>query len=410
VKHRLTAVAALAGAVAVLASGCGISGLYGVPLPGGPDTGERPYHVVAYFRDVLDLVPQSNVKVNDVGVGKITKIEAVEIDNAYAAKVTMTVNRDVTLPQNAEAAVRQTSLLGEKFVELRQPTGVAPQGTLDDGEEIPIERTQRNAEVEEVLGALSMLINGGGVEQIQTITQEMNKALEGNEADIRSLFADLDKLFAGLDAQRDQITRALEGLNKLSITLESQRDQLTKTLDGLEPGLAVLRDERAQLVTMLQALQRLGGVATDVINRSREDMIADLKALQPVLTGLADAGANLPKALELLLTFPFPDNAVDVIKGDYANLDLKIDLDLREVLDNLGSSNQPVIPVPALPGPAGNPNQIPLLPGLPGLLPALPGASGSSGSGPSPAPAPGSGQGNIFDDLLGLFGGGGGPR
>ena len=410
-RRRVTAVLALTGAVAMLASGCGISGLYGVPLPGGPDTGERPYHVVAYFRDVLDLVPQSNVKVNDVGVGKITKIEAVEIDNAYAAKVTMTVNGDVTLPQNAEAAVRQTSLLGEKFVELRPPAGVAPQGTLDDGEEIPIERTQRNAEVEEVLGALSMLINGGGVEQIQTITQEMNKALEGNETEIRSLFADLDKLFAGLDAQRDQITRALEGLNKLSITLENQRGQLTKTLDGLEPGLAVLRDERAQLVTMLQALQRLGGVATDVINRSREDMIADLKALQPVLTALADAGANLPKALELLLTFPFPDNAVDVIKGDYANLDLKIDLDLREVLDNIGSSQQPLIPVPALPGPAGNANEIPLLPGLPGLLPALPGTSGSSGTGSGAGSAPGSGsgsgQGNIFDDLLGLFGGGG---
>jgi len=383
-------------AVAVLASGCGISGLYGVPLPGGPELGERPYHVVAYFRDVLDLVPQANVRFNDVGVGKISEIEAVEIDGAYAAKVTMVVNRSAQLPENAEAAVRQTSLLGEKFVELRSPRGAQPRGTLDDGDEIPIERTQRNAEVEEVLGALSMLINGGGVEQIQSIAQEINKALEGNEPEIKALLTDLDTLFAGLDSQKNEITRALEGLNTLSITLNNQRAQLVTALDELEPGLAVLHEQRGQLVTMLQAIERLGGVATDIVNRSRDDIIADLRALQPILTELARAGENLPRSLELLLTFPFPDNAVDAVKGDYANLDLKIDLDLRSVLDNIGSSQQPLIPVPGLPADPGA--DLPLLPGLPGL----PGLSGTS------QPQTDNG-GNIFDDLLGLLGGGGRP-
>lgn len=398
-RRRATAIGGLVSAVAMLASGCGISGLYGVPLPGGPDTGDRPYHVVAYFRDVLDLVPQANVKVNDVGVGKITTIEAVDVDGAYAAKVTMVVNSEARLPENAEAAVRQTSLLGEKFIELRPPRAVAPQGRLDDGEEIPIQRTQRNAEVEEVLGALSMLINGGGVEQIQSITQEVNNALEGNEPEIRALFSDLDTLFSGLDSQRVQITRALEGLNRLSVTLNAQQGHLTTALDGLEPGLAVLRDQRNQLVTMLQAIERLGTVATDVVNRSRDDLLADLRALQPTLTELARAGADLPRALELLLTFPFPDNAVDSVKGDYANLDLTIDLDLREVLDNLGSSRQPLVQLPSEPPLS----QVPLLPGLP-PLPSLPGATPGAPGVPG-APGPGSG-GNIFDDLIRLLGGG----
>ena len=44
---------------------------------------------------------------------------------------------------------------------------------------IPLERTGRNPEVEEVLGALSLLLNGGGVAQLKTIASELNMALDG---------------------------------------------------------------------------------------------------------------------------------------------------------------------------------------------------------------------------------------
>ena len=41
-----------------------------MPLPGGADLGGDPYAVTVEFRDVLDLVPQSAVKVDDVTVGQ----------------------------------------------------------------------------------------------------------------------------------------------------------------------------------------------------------------------------------------------------------------------------------------------------------------------------------------------------
>jgi phospholipid/cholesterol/gamma-HCH transport system substrate-binding protein len=102
-----------------LLAGCGsggFSGMYQLPLPGGADLGEHPYRVVAHFGDVLDLVPQAGVKVNDVAVGRVEKIELAR-DNKTAV-VTMLVNGGVRLPANAGAELRQSSLLGEKFVEL----------------------------------------------------------------------------------------------------------------------------------------------------------------------------------------------------------------------------------------------------------------------------------------------------
>ena len=158
----------------VLLAGCNA---YDLPLPGGTDVGDNPITIKAEFADVLDLVPQSSVKVDDVSVGKITDIT---LNGDQEAVVTMELRRSVDLPDNAIAEIRQTSLLGEKFVSLGPPTDVAPEGRLSSGDVITLDRTGRNPEVEEVLGALSLLLNGGGVAQLQTISHELNLALDAS--------------------------------------------------------------------------------------------------------------------------------------------------------------------------------------------------------------------------------------
>ncbi|MGH3793670.1 MAG: MCE family protein [Pseudonocardiaceae bacterium] len=316
-----------------LVAGCGVlhGGLQGVPLPGGADTGDDPYQVTAEFSDVLDLVPQSLVKVNDVSVGTVRDIRLTP--GTWHAVATLELPRSVVLPANTVARVRSTSLLGEKFVDLAVPTGQPPRGRLVDGDRIPLQRTSRATDVEEVLGALSLLLSGGGVDQIRTIATELNSALAGREPQIRALLADLNRLVSGLDAHRGEINRALDGLNRLAATLAAQRGQIATALDGLPPGLAVLADQRTQLTGMLQALDRLSATATDTINRSRDDVLADLRLLRPTLQQLAAAGTDLPGALQIIATYPFPDAAVqEGVKGDYANLYVRADLNLATVL------------------------------------------------------------------------------
>ncbi|MFC7617953.1 MCE family protein [Actinokineospora soli] len=273
-------------ASAALVSGCGFTGIYDLPLPGGADLGDRPYSVRVQFRDVLDLVPQSAVKVNEVAVGRVDTVALAP--DGWTAELTLLVNGAVELPGNALAKIRQSSLLGEKYVELIPPQD--PQGALADGAVIPVERTNRNTEVEEVLGALSMLLNGGGVEQLQNIAKEMNAALAGNEDEIRALLDNLNTAVTTLDAGKDDITRALDGINRLAASLNAQKDEIAGVIDNIGPGLAVLHEQREQLVTMLQSLESLGGVAVDTVNRSKADLIADLKALAPTLQKLGEAG------------------------------------------------------------------------------------------------------------------------
>ncbi|MDQ0380051.1 MCE family protein [Amycolatopsis thermophila] len=347
--RRLTGV--LCG-VLLLVAGCGsagFSGLYNTPLPGGADLGDHPFRITAEFADVLDLVPQAAVKVNDVAIGRVDTIELAP--DTRSAIVRMSVNGDLKMPENSFAQLRQSSLLGEKFVQLAEPAGEAAAGALHEGSVIPLARTNRNPEVEEVLGALSLLLNGGGVNQLADITRELNHALTGNEAEIRALLSRVDRLATELDGQKTEIVRAIDGLNRLSGTLVAQTANLTNALDNLAPGMAVVTQQRDQLVGMLQSLDHLSGVAVDTINASRDSLVADLRALQPTLSKLAEAGTNLPEALKILPTYPLPDVAGDVIRGDYANVTARIDLNLDSIFQNIANSGH----FPTIDLPGGNP-------------------------------------------------------
>jgi phospholipid/cholesterol/gamma-HCH transport system substrate-binding protein len=339
IRARAT-VAALLASTALL-SGCGFHGLYSANLPGGANTGSHPFDVTIYFRDVLDLVPQSAVKVNDVAVGKVVSISLSgakdptgdPATNGWTAKVKVQVNGSVDLPSNARAAVQMTSLLGEKYVSLEQPVGAGSATRLANGDSIPVTRTDTAPEVEEVLGALSLLLNEGGVAQIRTITTELNNAFRGNESTVRDLIAQLNTFATTLDKNKDDITTALDNINALAITLNKQKQTIVQTLDTLPKGLKILADDRTKLVALLQSLSKLGATATSVIDASQKTFTASLVDLDPVLTALNGASADIPNALKIAGTFPFPlGKTLEFVKGDYANLNAFLNLNLSDQL------------------------------------------------------------------------------
>jgi phospholipid/cholesterol/gamma-HCH transport system substrate-binding protein len=331
--------AALGAGLVLLLSGCGFRGAYSLTLPGGADLGNHPYTVQIQFSDVLDLVPQSGVRVSDVPVGRVEKIA---LGPHWTAVVTVQVNGKVHLPANALAAIQQSSLLGEKYVELSSPTSQQPEGRLRDGALIPLDRTSRSVEVEELLGALSLVLNGGGLAQLQTINHELGLAMQGRESDLRDTLTQLDTFVGGLDSQKAEINRALDSVNALAATLAARTQTIDKALDTIGPGLNVLNQQHDLLVQMLQSLARLGDVGTRVINQSGADTVADLRLLQPILSQLAAAGPDLANSLDLLLTYPFPANALNSLNyrtdsttggtGLFTNMTATLDLDLREIL------------------------------------------------------------------------------
>jgi phospholipid/cholesterol/gamma-HCH transport system substrate-binding protein len=180
-----------------------------------------------------------------------------------------------------------------------------------------------------------------------------------------------------LDGEKNNITKAIDALGRLSANLAAQTDDIKIALEQLGPGLAVVNEQRDQLVTMLNALENLGEVAVDTVNRSRDDLVDDLKLLAPTLQKLAESGANLPNSLQFLVTYPFTDYFLNTVKGDYVNVDVKFDLDLSVLLENIENASTPFIPLPGLDTtPAPTESTEPLLP-----LPTLPAPPESSSGG-----------------------------
>ena len=147
---------------------------------------------------------------------------------------------------------------------------------------------------------------------------------DGGLKRIRALLGQLSTLIGNLNGHRQDIIHALDGLDALSATLVARNRQIGHVLDHLPVGLEVLNEQRTQLVTMLNALHRLSGIAVHTINASEANFAANLRALAPTLRELADAGQNLPLALQVLLTYPFTDQVLKDIKGDYINAYLSI--------------------------------------------------------------------------------------
>lgn len=313
-----------AGLVAIVvvlgASGCGMlsRGVYDTPLPGGADVGSHPVTISADFDDVLDLVPQSSVKVDNVPVGRVSEIDLNK--DGQSARVTLVVNGDTTLPAGTTARLQQTTLLGEKYVALVRPDTPQAGTALASGDHISLTETSQAAEVEDVLGALSMVLNGGGIGQFQEISRELQQVSDGRPEEIRAFLNTMETFVSGLDDRKESITAALDSLNRLSITLNGDRDKLISALDGLQPGMQVVVDQRKQLVNMLRSLDRLSTVTIRTLDASQDDMVADFEALEPILANLAKSGQDLPNALQIMLTYPFPDSVLGAIKGDYLNV------------------------------------------------------------------------------------------
>lgn len=320
--RRRVAATALAAAALTTATGCGFHGIYSLPLPGAVGNGGNTYQVRIQFADVLDLLPYSACKVDGATVGHVA---SVNLQGGHALVVCQ-LEDSAHLPRNAVAQISETSLLGERYVELQAPQGTPPEGRLGNGDLIGLHSTETDATVEEVLGALSSLLNGGGLAQIHTIAHEVDTALTGRTAVARDLLSRLRDFAGGLNAQRGQILTAISGLDRLARTVHSQETELTRATEVMPAALNTLAQDRHQLTHMLVAVSHLGHVAAHVINASQADLVSNLRALRPTLQQLAKAGTAIPKTLGIIVTFPIADTVEKQYKGDYGNIAITLDL------------------------------------------------------------------------------------
>ena len=313
----------------IAVAGCSTwRGLNSLPMPGTQGHGPGSYQIDVQMPDVNNIQPNSRVRVGDVSVGTVNRIQR----QGWHALLTVTLDGGVDLPANATARLGQTSLLGSLHLELAPPTDEPPAGKLHQGSLIPLSHSGSYPSTEETLAALSSVLNGGGLGQIQDITEAFSTAFRGREQDLRDLIGQLDTFTANLNDQTPDIIAATDSLNQLAGKFAAKQPVLDKALQTIPDALAELDREKDNLINAADQLGKFAALTVDTVNQTKQNLVKELQQVGPVLESLANAGPSLTRSLSYLPTFPFPNETIDKWqRGDYANLTAIVDLTLSRI-------------------------------------------------------------------------------
>jgi phospholipid/cholesterol/gamma-HCH transport system substrate-binding protein len=312
-------------AVVLAVTSCGSwRGIANVPLPGGPGTGSAHRTVYLQVPNTLALNVNSRVRVADVYVGRVAKIEL----KNWIPTLTLDLEPGVALPANVTASIGQTSLLGSQHVELAAPPKPSAQ-PLRDGDVIPLANSSAFPTTERTLASVAMVLRGGGVTNLETIQNEVSDLLSGRAEAIRDFLSQLDTFTAELNKQRDNINRAIDSTDRLLGIVAGADDTVDHVLTELPPLVEHFDDKKDLFADAVTALGRLSDVTGRAITDSRESLKENLQLLQRPLTQLGRATPYLIGALRLVLTAPFNiDDVPKVVRGDYVNISGTFDFTL----------------------------------------------------------------------------------
>ncbi|WP_123028679.1 virulence factor Mce family protein [Mycolicibacterium stellerae] len=319
---------ALLGIAVVLTSCGGWRGIANVPLPGGPGTGSKKTTIYVQMPDTLALNVNSRVRVADVYVGRVRSIEL----KNWVATLTLDLQPDVKLPANTLAKIGQTSLLGSQHVQLDPPPD--PTGELKNGDTIPLKNASAFPTTERVLASIATILSGGGIPNLEVIQTEVNNLLTGRADQIREFLGRLDTFTDNLNQQRNDITRAIDSTNRLLTIVADRNNTLDRVLTEFPPLIKHFADTRDLFADAVVSLGRISKAADAALAPTSANLHTNLQNLQRPLKQLGKASPYLLGALKLLLTAPFSiENVPKVVRGDYINVSLNVDLTLS-ALDN----------------------------------------------------------------------------
>jgi phospholipid/cholesterol/gamma-HCH transport system substrate-binding protein len=374
-RRRLLAAATGILGLAVV-TGCGPT-MADLPLPGNGVSGHT-IQIEIQFDEALNLAQGAQVKVNGVYAGKVRNVSA----KNFKAIATIDIQTAAQMRTDASARLRYTTPLGELFVDVTNPAT----GTLmRNGDELDPTRSTTAPTVEDALSSASLLINGGGLNQLQTVTDQLNTALGGREQTVRQLLDRANTFLQQANGTTADVDRALNALAAVSKIANENRSTIDEALREIQPAAAVLRQNTPGFTELLAKLATFSATANNVVGKTRSQILQMVQQVSPVLQEFLNSSSVLGPSLTGLVGVGNLLNAV--APGDYLNLSLALDftgLTLPNLLGAAGGGST---------GTNGN--------GTGGLLGGLLGGlTGGSGSGSSGNPLSGV-LGGLLGGILG---------
>lgn len=260
--------------------------LFGLPACADDDQIE----LEAIFDDVIDLVPRHHVRAGDVPIGHVTEIELTDDDRAL---VRMRVHAESGLPADVEAVLRMTTLLGERFVELRP---------LDDGGALEagrIERTRVLSDVEDLVLTGGELVAAISADHLARSLEVGAVAFGGRGGTLGTALDRLETFVGRYDEGSDDIVRLIDASDQLFTTMASEADAHGDAIAELARASRALAEEDERLLDAVDDLARLSDVGERILSSNRDEFDDAIRRLRLVIDELL----RVDNALQNVLTW-----------------------------------------------------------------------------------------------------------
>jgi virulence factor Mce-like protein len=257
----------------------------------GPDRQE----FAAVFTDASEVVPNNDVRLNDVIVGKITAVDL----HDFRARVEFKVDRDVELPSGTRAELRQVSLLGEEYLALI-PEG---EGRLKDGAEIPLERTRRATDFEELVGTGGELAAGLSAGSINQLLHGVTNAFGDDPDKLGRLIDSTAAVSKSFNDATPDLQATIDRVDQMAAKLAPESGEMAAALDDLADGMEALGRHSGDLSALTTNLADFGERMAAVLTTNEQRLTDGMPHLRQILTEASGSLGDVGKWLDYFYGF-----------------------------------------------------------------------------------------------------------
>jgi phospholipid/cholesterol/gamma-HCH transport system substrate-binding protein len=262
------------------------------------------YSISATFDDVTGLLPNDNVKVAGVVVGKVT---SVKVEDGRAV-VGMKIDNDHDdIPRSGTtAAIRWRNLIGQRYVYLYP----GPKGGQALQDHDVVKQTTSAVDLGELFERLGPIVTAIDPTQVNNLLETLTQALDGREDKVGRALDDLATLAKGLSTRDEAIGRLVGNLDTVAATLDRRDAQIDTMVQNLISLAQTFGDNTETLDAALEQLGQLGTDLHDVLGSNATEidrLLANLSQvtdtvqsklpeLDRFLAGFGDASAAIFRA------------------------------------------------------------------------------------------------------------------
>ncbi|NNH75078.1 MCE family protein [Nocardia uniformis] len=284
--------AALTAAALTGASSCAVT-VNSMPMP-KPGIGGPGYTIHATFHDALNLPDRAHVKIGGSDIGVVTDIKTTN----FIADVEMLIRDDIQLPEGTSVELRQGTPLGDMFVAITLPSAQEAGEPLREGDTIGTDRTSAGASVEQLMMSISMLLNGGGINQAARITSEMDSMFAGRAPQLQHLITEMTSVISAMNQRTADIDATLTGLNVLAGELARRKAELAVAADTFPALIGLVNENNQQIVDLLTKVATTMSALGDFSTTTGDDFVGLFDSIQALMSGFTQMGDNLTGTLE----------------------------------------------------------------------------------------------------------------